>query len=178
MHNFESKVFTIWLTGLSGSGKSTLAFNLKGSLLRLNYCCAVLDGDDVRRGINSDLDFSLNGRNENVRRVAEIAKTLNDQGYFVIVALISPLRSQREIASNIIGKDNFKEVYLDASLDVCEIRDVKGLYKKARKGLIQNFTGISADYESSLTPDITIHTGFDDEKKSLDILLNFFLSKI
>jgi len=174
----QPNVKTIWLTGLSGSGKSTLAFNLQKSLVKLHYSSVVLDGDVIRKSINSNLGFSLDDRNENVRRVAEIAKLLNEQNYIVIVALISPLRSHREIAREIIGKNIFRVVYLDASLSVCELRDEKGLYKKARKALIQDFTGISANYEPPQNADLIIHSGTDSEKESLAILTNFVLTQI
>ena len=148
----------IWLTGLSGSGKSTIANELAIKLHQEGKLTYILDGDNVRMGLNKDLGFSDNERKENIRRIAEVAKLLSDAGVIVITAFISPFRKEREEAKNIIGKDNFKEVFIDASLDVCERRDPKGLYKKARAGEIPMFTGIDSPYEEPLDDYLLINT--------------------
>jgi len=148
---------TIWLTGLSASGKSTLAYALEHQLVDMGKPCYVLDGDNVRHGLNKDLNFSEASRTENIRRIAEVAKLMNDAGLIVITAFISPLRADRQMAKAIIGED-FKEVYVSTRIDVCESRDPKGLYAKARAGQVTNFTGISAPYESPASPDLTIDT--------------------
>jgi adenylyl-sulfate kinase len=148
---------TIWLTGLSASGKSTLAYALEHQLVDMGKPCYVLDGDNVRHGLNKDLSFSEASRTENIRRIAEVAKLMNDAGLIVITAFISPLRADRQMARAIIGED-FKEVYVSTSIDVCESRDPKGLYAKARAGQVTNFTGISAPYELPASPDLTIDT--------------------
>ena len=148
---------TIWLTGLSASGKSTLAYALEHKLVDMGKPCYVLDGDNVRHGLNKDLDFSESSRTENIRRIAEVARLMNDAGLIVITAFISPLRADRQMAKDIIGED-FKEVYVSTSIDICESRDPKGLYAKARAGQVKNFTGISAPYEAPASPDIMIDT--------------------
>jgi len=148
---------TIWLTGLSASGKSTLAHALEHQLVDMGKPCYVLDGDNVRHGLNKDLDFSEASRTENIRRIAEVAKLMNDAGLIVITAFISPLRADRQMAKDIIG-DDFKEVYVSTSIDICESRDPKGLYAKARAGQVKHFTGISAPYEAPEAPDLMIDT--------------------
>ena len=148
---------TIWLTGLSASGKSTLAYALEHQLVDMGKPCYVLDGDNVRHGLNKDLDFSEASRTENIRRIAEVAKLMNDAGLIVITAFISPLRADRQMAKDIIG-DDFKEVYVSTSIDICESRDPKGLYAKARAGQVKHFTGISAPYEAPEAPDLMIDT--------------------
>ena len=153
----KSKV--IWLTGLSGSGKSTIANELAYILQQEGKLAYILDGDNVRMGLNKDLGFSDNDRKENIRRIAEVAKLLSDAGVIVITAFISPFREERENAKNIIGKDEFLEVYVEAPLEICENRDPKGLYKKARAGKIPMFTGIDSPYEEPLNADLIINTG-------------------
>jgi adenylyl-sulfate kinase len=153
----KSKV--IWLTGLSGSGKSTIANELAYILQQEGKLAYILDGDNVRMGLNKDLGFSDNDRKENIRRIAEVAKLLSDAGVIVITAFISPFREERENAKNIIGKDEFLEVYVEAPLEICENRDPKGLYKKARAGQIPMFTGIDSPYEEPLNADLIINTG-------------------
>lgn len=148
----------IWFTGLSGSGKSTLANALQEKLFNAGMQTYVLDGDNVRHGLNKDLGFSQKERQENLRRIAEVAKLMTDAGLITIASFISPLRQDRENIKNIVGDLDFIEIFVNTPLEVCEQRDVKGLYKKARAGEIPNFTGISAPYEAPLSPDIEIKT--------------------
>lgn len=152
----EQTPITIWLTGLSASGKSTLAYALEQDLIRSGRACYVLDGDNVRHGLNSNLGFSEIDRAENIRRIAEVAKLFNEAGLIVIAAFISPAVADRKIACDIIGDDFFREVYVSTSLRVCEERDPKGLYVKARSGEVANFTGISAPYEVPEDADLVI----------------------
>ena len=149
------------MTGLSGSGKSTLAFELERRLIEAGHACFVLDGDNVRHGLSRDLGFSPADRRENIRRVAEVAKFMNDAGMIVITAFISPYAEDREMARSIIGRERFLETYLAASLDACERRDPKGLYAKARAGEVMEFTGVSAPYEPPVAPDLVVETGRD-----------------
>jgi bifunctional enzyme CysN/CysC len=164
---------TVWLTGLSGSGKSTIAIELEKQLIEAGHACFVLDGDNVRQGLNRDLGFSPNDRKENIRRIAEVAKLFNDAGLFVITAFISPYREDRGAAREIIGTGRFIEVYLNADVDVCERRDPKGLYAKARAGQIPEFTGISAPYEAPAAPEVTIDTGVSNVDQSVATLFDF-----
>lgn len=150
---------TLWLTGLSGSGKSTVAYEVERRLIASGHLCYVLDGDNVRHGLNRDLGFSPQDRSENIRRVAEVARMLNEAGMIVITACVSPYREDREQARNIIGEDRFIEVFLDAPIEICEKRDAKGLYEKARAGLITEFTGVNAPYELPEAPAIRLRTG-------------------
>ena len=149
---------TVWFTGLSGAGKSTLAFALERHLTGNGRACYVLDGDNVRHGLNRDLGFSAGHRSENIRRIAEVAKLMNDAGLIVITAFISPYRADREMARQIIGEAGFAEVHLATPMAACEQRDVKGLYQRARAGEIADFTGISAPYESPENPAAIIDT--------------------
>ena len=149
---------TIWLTGLSGAWKSTLGFALERHLISKGHACFVLDGDNVRHGLNRDLGFSAEHRTENIRRIAEVARLMNDAGLIVISAFISPYRADREMARQIIGEDRFIEAYVATPMAICEQRDAKGLYQRARSGEIANFTGISAPYEPPKTPMVTIDT--------------------
>ena len=151
--------WTVWLTGLSGAGKSTLAYEMERQLLAQDRIAYVLDGDNLRHHLNSDLGFRPQDRSENIRRVAEVAALMNDAGLIVITALISPRREDRAIAREIVGESRFIEVHVNTSLSVCEGRDPKGLYAKARAGLIPEFTGVSAPYEAPLAPDYTVDTG-------------------
>jgi len=160
----------IWFTGLSGSGKSTLANVLQNHLFNENKQVYVLDGDNIRSGLNSDLDFSENGRIENIRRISEVAKLLSQAGFIVITAFISPFESDREKAKQIIGSC-FREVYIKASIETCESRDVKGLYKKARNGEIKNFTGLDSPFEEPKSPDLIINTSETSVEESLAQLL-------
>lgn len=158
----------IWFTGLSGSGKSTLANQLEVELHQKGMKTYVLDGDNIRLGINADLDFTPEGRSENLRRIAEIAKLFIDAGTIILAAFVSPLIKDREKIAKIVGKENFIEIYVNASVEECESRDVKGLYKKACAGEISNFTGISAPYEPPLHPDVEIHSGKESITESVE----------
>jgi len=158
-HLLRQDAATIWLTGLSGSGKSTIAFELEKRLFMSGHVVYALDGDNIRHGLNRDLGFSPEDRTENIRRIAEVAKLFNDAGIFVVTAFISPYRADRSMAREIIGPGRFIETHLAASMEVCERRDPKGLYKKARAGEINNFTGISAPYETPENPALAINTG-------------------
>jgi adenylyl-sulfate kinase len=149
---------TLWLTGLSGAGKTTLAVELGRKLIEAKHPTFMLDGDNIRKGLCRDLGFGPDDRHENIRRVAEVARLMNDAGLIVISAFISPYRADREMAGSIIGKDHFIEAYVDAPLEVCERRDPKGLYRKARRGEIADFTGISAPYEPPTAPSVIVRT--------------------
>jgi adenylylsulfate kinase len=149
----------LWFTGLSGSGKSTISALLDRRLYNLNLHSYVLDGDNIRHGLNKDLGFSPDDRTENIRRIGEVSKLFIDSGLIVISAFISPFRADRDLIRAMIPEAEFFEVYINAPLDVCEGRDPKGLYKKARAGEIKNFTGISSPYEPPLNPEITLSTG-------------------
>lgn len=166
------KPFTIWFTGLSGSGKSTLANELEKALSVQGRYTMLLDGDNVRMGLNQNLGFEEADRIENIRRIAEVSKLMNDAGLIVLTAFISPYESDRAKACEIIGSDNFIEVYVSTPLEECERRDVKGLYKKARDGKIPNFTGISSPYEAPVNPDIVIDTSECGIQEAVDRLLN------
>lgn len=173
----QQKPCVIWLTGLSGSGKSTIANALEVELFKLNYHTYLLDGDNVRLGLNKDLDFSDKSRKENIRRIAELAKLFVDSGTIVISAFISPFRSDRELARELVEKDEFIEVFVDTSLDECERRDPKGLYKKARSGQISNFTGISSVYEKPLNAQIHLNNESNSVQTNVTIILNFLKHK-
>jgi len=149
---------TLWLTGLSAAGKSTLAYALERALIDAGRACYVLDGDNVRHGLNSNLGFSEADRTENIRRIAEVAKLMNEAGLIVIAAFISPTIADRSMAKAIIGANQFSEVYVSTPLLACEARDPKGLYAKARSGELANFTGISALYEPPTAADLTLDT--------------------
>tara|TARA_B110000902_G_scaffold51142_1_gene58812 strand:- start:473 stop:1069 length:597 start_codon:yes stop_codon:yes gene_type:complete len=168
----------IWLVGLSGSGKSTLAGNIETVLHQKGYKTYLLDGDNVRLGLNNDLGFSSKDRTENIRRIAEVARLFNEAGIIVLSAFISPLESDRNQARELIGVENFIEIFVHCPLHICEKRDVKGLYAKARKGLIPNFTGIDAPFESPKQPDLTISTEAEAPAASLKKLLNFIEPKL
>lgn len=148
----------LWLTGLPGAGKSTIAFACEEALLARGHATFVLDGDRLRKGLNSDLGFSEAARAENVRRTAEVAALFADAGLIVCVALISPLREHRALARAVVGEERFVEVFVDAPLDECERRDPKGLYRRARQGEIADFTGVSAPYEPPLAADVHLAT--------------------
>jgi adenylylsulfate kinase len=168
----------IWMCGLSGSGKSTLAARLDQELYKRGYLSQVIDGDVVRNGLNKGLGFSEEDRYENLRRVAEVAKLFTGCGVISIVSFISPTVNYRTMARNIIGKEDFLEVYINAPLDVCEHRDIKGLYQKARSGIIKDFTGINAPFEAPEQSDVEIHTDSQSVEESTRQLLEFVLPRI
>ena len=168
----------IWFTGLSGSGKSTVAIALERELHKRGLLCRILDGDNIRSGINNNLGFSEADRVENIRRIAEVGKLFIDSGIITIAAFISPNNDIREMASNIIGKEDFLEVFVNTPLDVCEERDVKGLYAKARKGEIKNFTGISAPFEAPEHPALLLDTSKLSLEESVNKLLELILPKV
>lgn len=148
----------IWFTGLSGSGKSTIALGVERELHRLGILCRILDGDNIRTGINAGLGFSADDRRENIRRIAEVGKLFVDTGIVTLAAFVSPTNEYRQMARDIIGADDFKEVYVSTPLEECERRDVKGLYARARRGEVKDFTGISAPFEIPEHPALTIDT--------------------
>lgn len=164
----KAKVF--WLTGLSGSGKSTLAIGLQNELHKAGKLCYILDGDNVRAGINSNLGFSDADRTENIRRIAEVARLFADAGIITLCSFVSPTVQIRELAKNIIGQNDFHEIYVNASLESCENRDVKGLYKKARAGEIKDFTGIHQPFEAPENPWLEIKTDKESFENSLQVL--------
>lgn len=161
----------IWFTGLSGSGKSTLANALENALHQAGKHTYILDGDNIRQGLNKDLGFSDADRIENIRRIAEVAKLMADAGLIVITAFISPFKKEREMARDLIGTEHFLEVYVSTCLAVCEQRDPKGLYKKARCGQLPNMTGISSPYEAPLHPEFIADGASHDIKTIIDTLL-------
>lgn len=167
----------LWFTGLSGSGKSTVAIALERELHSRGLLCRILDGDNIRSGINNNLGFSAEDRVENIRRIAEVGRLFVDTGIITIAAFISPNNQLREMAAKIIGKDDFVEVFVSTPLEECEKRDVKGLYAKARRGEIKNFTGISAPFEAPEHPDITLDTSKLPVEESVKILLDYVLPK-
>lgn len=168
----QQKPVLLWLTGLSGSGKSTIADRVEQALHQQGFKTYLLDGDNIRHGLNSNIDFSETGRKENIRRIGEVAKLFLDAGIIVISAFISPFREDREAVRNLLKEGEFIEIHVDCPLEICEQRDVKGLYAKARRGEIPNFTGISSPFEIPTHPEITVHT--DQEK--LDDSVNKILS--
>jgi len=155
----QHKSVILWFTGLSGSGKSTLAHAVEEELHQRKCRTYVLDGDNVRHGLNGDLGFSESDRKENIRRIGNVSKLFLDAGTIVLTAFISPFKTDREIVRNLVPHGDFLEIFCNASLSVCEQRDTKGMYKKARKGLIKNFTGISSPYEDPDKPDLVVNTG-------------------
>ena len=168
----------IWFTGLSGSGKSTVAIALERELHRRGLLCRILDGDNIRSGINNNLGFTEADRVENIRRIAEVSKLFIDTGIITIAAFISPSNDLRKMAAEIIGRENFLEVFVNTPLEVCEQRDVKGLYAKARRGEIKNFTGISAPFEAPSHPDLTLDTSKLTLEESVNLLLDKILPKV
>ena len=175
----------IWFTGLSGSGKSTIAIALERELQQRGLLCRILDGDNIildgdniRSGINNNLGFSAEDRVENIRRIAEVGKLFVDTGIITLAAFISPNNEIREMAAGIIGKEDFLEIYVSTPLEECERRDVKGLYAKARRGEIKNFTGISAPFEAPAHPALSLDTSKLSLKESVDQLLDLILPKV
>ena len=174
--NQKGKVF--WLTGLSGSGKTTIALQLEKELFKLGFVVQILDGDNIRAGINNNLSFSENDRNENIRRIAEVSKLFLNCGIITINCFVSPTIIMRQSAKKIIGKENYYEIFINADLETCEKRDVKGLYKKARNGEIKNFTGIDSKYEKPINPSLVIKTSQLSIDKSIEIILKNVLPQI
>jgi adenylylsulfate kinase len=168
----------LWLTGLSGSGKSTIAKILERLLHEAGYITALLDGDNVRDGLNANLGFSPEGRRENIRRIAEVNKLMNNCGLITINCFVSPTKEIRDLAESIIGSESFLEVFVNTSLATCEARDTKGLYKKARAGEIPNFTGISAPFEIPQNPALIVSTEDQSPQKSAEEVLEFTLPKL
>ena len=171
LNNHRSIV--LWFTGLSGSGKSTLAHAVEEKLFQKGCRTFVLDGDNVRHGLNSNLDFSEAGRTENIRRISEVSKLMLESGLIVMTAFISPIKKDRNEAKKLISSDDFIEIYCKASLEVCENRDVKGLYKRARSGEIKNYTGIDSPYEEPENPELIIDTDNQSLEDSVSTILNF-----
>lgn len=166
----------IWFTGLSGSGKSTVAMGVERELHKRGILCRILDGDNIRSGINKNLGFSDEDRRENIRRIAEVGKLLVDTGIVTLAAFISPTDESRSMASEIIGEEDFKEVYVSTPLEVCEQRDVKGLYARARKGEIKDFTGVSAPFEEPSSPALSIDTSVLSLEESVNKVLELILN--
>jgi adenylylsulfate kinase len=175
---FRQRSKTVWMTGLSGAGKTTIALGLEKELFSRGYVVKLLDGDDVRTGINKDLSFSPEDRTENIRRIAEVNRLFVISGIITIDCFISPTFEIRQMAREIIGPENFIEVFIKASLDVCEKRDVKGLYAKARAGLIKEFTGIDAPYEAPVHADLVLDTTSKTAGASIREALEFIIPRI
>ncbi len=174
--NQKSKV--IWLTGLSGSGKTTIAKGIERELYNRGFICQVLDGDNIRAGINNNLGFSIEDRLENIRRISEVSKLFIHCGIITINSFISPTEKIRKMAVDIIGRENFIGVFINAPVSVCEQRDVKGLYKKARAGEIKNFTGVNAPYEPPENPDIEVNTGRLSAADSVQKIIDYIIPHI
>ena len=174
--NQKSKV--IWLTGLSGSGKTTIAKGVERELYKRGFICQVLDGDNIRAGINNNLGFSIEDRLENIRRISEVSKLFIHCGIITINSFISPTEKIRKMAVDIIGRENFIGVFINAAVSVCEQRDVKGLYKKARAGEIKNFTGVNAPYEPPENPDIEVNTGRLSAADSVQKIIDYIIPHI
>ena len=168
---FGHRSFTVWFTGLPASGKSTVAVHLEKKLHDFGLHTYILDGDNVRHGLNKDLGFSPEDREENIRRLAEVAKLLRDTGVINLTAFISPYRKERDFARSLAGDDDFIEVFVDCPLEICEERDPKGMYKKARAGIIKEYTGISAPYEVPPAPEVHIRTDLLDVEQCADAII-------
>jgi len=174
----KHKSFVIWFTGLSGSGKSTIANIVERELYKLKVSTFILDGDNIRHGLNKDLNFSIESRKENIRRIGEVSKLFIDAGLVTLATFVSPIIKDRESVKNLVGAKNFFEIYIKTSLNKCEERDTKGLYKKARLGEIKNMTGITSPYEAPIKPDLEIDTEVMDKYASAKKVLNFIKSKL
>ena len=175
--NLGQRGVTVWLTGLSGSGKSTVAIGVEKLLVESGHVAYVLDGDNIRHGLNKNLGFSPADRTENIRRVGEVAKLFTDAGVIVLTSFISPYHADRDAVRALLGAGNFIEVYVSASLETCESRDAKGLYQKARAGQIPEFTGISAPYEAPEQPELVLDTGRQTVEESVGELLRYLEEK-
>jgi adenylylsulfate kinase len=171
------KAYLLWFTGLSGSGKSTLANLVEIELYKKGLSTYILDGDNVRQGINKDLSFAPKHRSENIRRIAEISNLMLDAGVITLAAFVSPYKKDREVVKQIVGPDKFIEIYVKTTLEACESRDVKGLYKKARAGEIKNMTGISAPYQAPTHPDLEIITDGQTIQESVAVIMQFLNTK-
>jgi len=171
------KSVVIWFTGLSGSGKSTLAHSVEEELYQLNCRTFVLDGDNVRHGLSSNLTFSNDDRKENIRRIGEAAKLMMESGVIAITAFISPFKKDRNLVRQLLPQGDFIEIYCKASLEICESRDVKGLYRRARTGEIKNYTGIDSPYEAPISPELVINTESESLKESADKVIDFLKFK-
>ena len=167
----------VWFTGLSGSGKSTIANILEQKLHAIGKRTYLLDGDNVRHGLNKDLGFTDTDRVENIRRVAEVSKLMVDAGLITLVSFISPFKSERQMARNLLSSDEFFEIFVNTSLEECEKRDPKGLYKKARAGELKNFTGIDSSYEEPENPDLILNTSSGNAEQLTDQIINFLKDK-
>lgn len=175
---FNQKAKLVWFTGLSGSGKSTIALGLERLLFSKGYVVQLLDGDNTRAGINSNLGFSLEDREENIRRIAEMSKLFLNSGIICINSFVSPTKEIRQMARRIVGEEDFLEIYVNAPLEVCESRDVKGLYKKARAGEIKSFTGIDSPYEAPESPFLEIRTDQLQVEDSVSVVFDAILPQI
>jgi len=173
----NQKGATIWLTGLSGSGKSTIAVELEHALIENRHQAYILDGDNIRHGLNKNLGFSPEDRTENIRRIGEVAKLFTEANIITIAAFVSPYREDRDNVRKLLGHGEFVEIYVNCSLEVCETRDTKGLYKKARAGEVKDFTGISAPYEEPLNPELTIDSSTLSVEESAREILNYLEEK-
>jgi adenylylsulfate kinase len=169
----KHKSGVVWFTGLSASGKSTIAHHLERALFERGIRSYVLDGDNIRHGLNANLGFSREDRKENLRRIAELARLFSDAGIVVLAAFISPYREDRALIRTCVGEENFFEVYVQCPVDVCEMRDPKGLYKKARAGIIRNYTGIDAPYEEPESPSLVLDTTQLSVEEAVENLLVF-----
>lgn len=167
----------LWFTGLSAAGKSTIANEISKALFQLNIQQYVLDGDNIRHGLNKDLGFSDYDRTENIRRIGEVAKLFVDNGQIVLTAFISPFIADRNLVRTLVESDEFIEIYVECSVETCENRDPKGLYKKAKNGEIKNFTGISSPYEAPLNPELTLNTDKLSIQECVETVLQFLRSK-
>ena len=174
----EHNSFLLWFTGLSGSGKSTIANLVEKALFDKGIKTYSLDGDNIRNGINNDLSFAPEDRTENIRRIAEVSKLMIDAGLVVLAAFVSPYKKDRENIRTIVKDVNFVEIYINTSIEECERRDVKGLYKKARAGEIKNMTGISAPYEAPEQPDISIETERESVETSVKRIVDYITPKL
>lgn len=173
--HLNHKGAVMWITGLPCSGKTTLSEKLRLSLCHKNILTYIIDGDQIRKGLSSDLGFLKEDRSENIRRVGEVAKLFSDVGFVVIASLISPFRKDRDKVRNNLGSDRFVEIYLDCPIEECEKRDVKGHYKSARQGKIKDFTGVSSPYEPPLHPELSLRTSTDNIESCVDKVISYLV---
>jgi len=173
----KHKSVNLWFTGLSASGKSTIAHAVEKKLFKMGCRTFVFDGDNVRHGLCFDLGFSINDRSENIRRISEMVKLFLDAGIIALTAFISPLKKDREIVRNLLGEENFIEIYCHCPVEICETRDGKGIYKRAKNGEIKNFTGISSPYEAPEAPDLKLSTSTQSIEDCVNIVIDFLKNK-